>query len=283
MKLISLFLFLVCFVSTGYPQHVAGTLKVRGGKLYYEVFGSGPGLVLIHGGFGDRRMWDDQFKTLGRQFRVVRYDHRGFGKSTAPQEAYSPVSDLLQLLDHLKIERAHLVGNSMGGGLALDFALMHPARVASLCIVASGPNGYPAPQKDIESVIAVFQAAEKEGLARAVEMWLAHPMVGVASETPKVRQRLRAMVSENRSMFKMKHWPSEPMKPAAMQLLKEVRVPTLVIVGDQDTHLVQAAAAAAAQGIPGAKRVVISGADHLPQMVKAKEFNRVLLEFLQSL
>jgi pimeloyl-ACP methyl ester carboxylesterase len=228
-------------------------------------------------------MWDDQFNILGRQFRVVRYDQRGFGKSTAPQEAYSPVGDLLQLLDYLKIEQAHLVGNSMGGGLALDFALKHPARVASLCIVASGPNGYPAPQKDVESVIAVFRAAEKEGLARAVEMWLAHPMVGVASKTPQVSQRLRAMVSENSGMFRMKYWPSEPMKPAAMQLLKEVRVPTLVIFGDRDTQLVQAAATAAAEGIPGAKRVVIRGADHLPQMVKAKEFNRVLLDFLDSL
>ena len=91
------------------PGLKSGTVAVDGGSLYYETLGKGAPVILIHGGFGDRRMWDEQFEPLSQAFRVIRYDHRGFGKSAPPAQAYSPVADLVKLMDHLDLKRANLV------------------------------------------------------------------------------------------------------------------------------------------------------------------------------
>lgn len=288
MKVTALFLLLVLWNSAALaepPQPfkpATGRLEVTGGSIYYETHGRGAPVVLIHGGFGDRRMWDDQFQTFAREFRVVRYDQRGFGQSTRPGGAYSPVEDLLRLLDHLDIKKAHLVGNSMGGALALDFALKHPSRVASLVVVASGPNGYPVPDKDVADVVAVFTAAAKEGTDKAARMWMAHPMVAVTIKKKGAGQRLRTMIDENKSVFTMQHWPSEPMEPPAAKRLAEITAPTLILWGDRDTAVVRTVADHGAKGIRGAQRVVMPGADHLPQMVNPSGFNRIVLRFLRS-
>ena len=264
-------------------EPATGRLDVGGGSIYYETLGVGPPVVLIHGGFGDRRMWDGQFRAFAARHRVVRYDHRGFGRSAAPQGPYSPVADLLRLLDSLNIRRAHLVGNSMGGILAIDFALMHPERVASLVIVASGPNGLPVPQADMDAVMKVFRAAETEGPEKSAELWLAHPMVAVSSKQAGARELLRTMISENRSVFLLKHWPSEELNPPAARRLGEIRAPTLVVIGGRDTEFSRRMGEEAARGIAGAKRVVMAEGDHLSQMVSPAEFNRHVLSFWRSL
>lgn len=289
MKTAALFLMLVFSASAIRAQSpqpfkpVTGRLEVTGGSIYYETHGSGAAVVLLHGGFGDRRMWDDQFRVFAREFQVVRYDQRGFGQSTRPETAYSPVEDLLRLLDHLKIKKAHLVGNSMGGGLVLDFALKHPDRVASLVVVASGPNGYPVDDKEVADVVAVFNAARKEGADKAAEMWMAHPMVAVTIKKKGAGQRLRTMINENKGIFTMNHWPSEPMEPPAAKRLREITAPTMILWGARDTAVVRNQADYSVKEIRGAKKVVMPGADHLPQMVNPAEFNRIVLGFLRSL
>ena len=260
----------------------ADTLDVAGGRLYYEVRGNGPTVVLIHGGFGDHRMWDGQLGALARDFRVVRYDHRGFGRSSRPEKAYSPVADLLLLLDRLDAKTAHLVGNSMGGTLAIDFAILHPERVGRLVVVASGASGFPIPPEALVKTREVFRVAKEKGTKPAAELWLEHPMVAVASRQPSTRGRLRRMVVENREMFLMEHWPDEPMEPKASARLAELKVPTLLILGERDTDLVNSIGKATAQGIPGTRLGVLAGTDHLPQMEKPAEVNALLREFLGS-
>ncbi len=105
-----------------------------GSKLYYETYGDeGPVLVLIHDGLVHREVWDAQIATFSAAHRVVRYDRRGYGRSEPPAKAYSNVADL----EVLGVGRAHLVGHSMGGGNAVDFALEHPEKVRSLILAAS--------------------------------------------------------------------------------------------------------------------------------------------------
>jgi pimeloyl-ACP methyl ester carboxylesterase len=124
-----------------------GRVAVEGGTLFYDVRGSGQPLVLLHAGGRDLTMWDPQAGALARSFRLVRYDARGHGRSTAPGGPYSTVEDLRLLLDHLGIERASLVGISMGAGVALDFAATHPQRVSKLVLVSTSgpPLGVPMP------------------------------------------------------------------------------------------------------------------------------------------
>src|ERR1051325_10852567 len=93
--------------------------------IYFEEKGSGPAVVLIHGGQLDRRMWDAQFDELAKEFRVVRYDLRGFGKSPPPTKGFSNEDDLARLMDRLKIKRARFVGLSLGAAVAVDFAITH--------------------------------------------------------------------------------------------------------------------------------------------------------------
>src|SRR5689334_19941744 len=116
---------------------LSGTAEVNHTRLYYEVAGSGPPLVLIHGFDLDTRMWDDQFEVFAQHYRVVRYDVRGFGKSARPTEPYAHEEDLKALLDYLGIAQAHIVGMSMGGGIAIDFTLTYPEMTRTLILVDS--------------------------------------------------------------------------------------------------------------------------------------------------
>jgi pimeloyl-ACP methyl ester carboxylesterase len=256
-------------------------LNVAGGRLFYETAGAGPTVVLIHGGFGDRRMWDDQFLELARQYRVVRYDHRGFGRSGAPTGPYSAADDLRQLLDHLGADRAHLIGNSLGGNLALDFALLEPDRVGKLVLVASAAEGFPYPAADTMRVVAVLRAASEQGIDQAVDLWLQNPMLDAARESQEIFNRVRQMVADNGSIWRMEQWPSAGLNPPSSQRLAEVRAPTLVIVGERDTPATREFARQTAEGIAGAQFIAIPG-DHLPQMESVVEFNRVVLAFLAS-
>lgn len=133
--------------AAGPPQADTGRVAVEGGTLYYDARGSGPPVVLLHAGNVDLTSWDPQVGPLARSFRVLRYDARGHGRSTAAPGPYSTVEDLRLLLEHLGVERVHLVGISMGAGVALNFATAYPERVSTLALVSTSgpPPGVPTP------------------------------------------------------------------------------------------------------------------------------------------
>ena len=116
--------------------------QVNGTQLYYEVAGEGEPLILIHGGQLDRRMWDDQFAAFSTHYQVIRYDVRDYGLSTCPPGTYSNHEDLYGLLKHLNMHSAYLVGLSLGGAIAIDFALTYPDMVHALILASSGLSGY---------------------------------------------------------------------------------------------------------------------------------------------
>src|ERR1044072_826236 len=113
--------------SSAQPRLSQGMARVNGTSLYYETKGKGFPIVFVSGGgILDRRGWDEQFETFAKHYRVVRYDVRGIGKSARPQGPFSHSEDLYALLSFLKIKRAHVAGLSVGGAIAIDFALEHP-------------------------------------------------------------------------------------------------------------------------------------------------------------
>ena len=256
-------------------------LDVPGGSIVYDTAGSGPPVVFLHGAFMDRKSWDHQFEVFARRFRVVRYDIRPFGESTRPEAAYVVPDDLLRLLDHLKIERAHLVGHSFGGAAALDFALMYPERVASLVLVSAPPNGLNGPADEAKASMAVF-AAVKEGDDAIVKAWMAHPIWSVSRTRPEVAKELEAITRRNLAPFRMAFAPYVPVKPAAVGRLAEVKAPTLVIVGDSDSNGTRQGAELEAKQIPGAKLEIVTGADHGLPIGWANEFNQAVMSFLNG-
>ncbi|HEX8495064.1 MAG TPA: alpha/beta fold hydrolase [Pyrinomonadaceae bacterium] len=259
----------------------SGMAELGNGKLYYEVMGRGRNVVLIHGGLADSRLWDDQFKALAKHYRVLRYDLRGFGKSDFSMGPLSHVEDLAALLKFLRIEKASFIGLSLGGMIAMDFALEHPAMVERLVLAASGLRGYQGVKN--EKAIAVSKAAETEGREKAIALWLEHPFFATGKSNPSYQQRMREMLTDNFRTWGptpapiVWTWPTRPV----IEKLQAIKAPTLVIVGDMDFSNITAIADILAAKIPGAKKAVMTNVSHHLNMEKPQEFNQLVLSFLR--
>lgn len=261
-----------------------GFLDVQGGRIYYEATGGGPALVLISGGSGmDLGEWEDQFVPLSSSFDVVRSDPRGLGQSTLPTGPYAPHEDVRALLDGLHIDRAHLVGASSAGRIALDFALAHPERVRSLTLVAPSVSGYEFPEAFRKRDAAFVATLRKDGAAGFAKAVLDDEYVIPGHGSVTVRHRARAMLEDNapRLLAIDPTW-IQSVDPPAFSRLEEVRVPTLVVVGDKDHPDVLKLADIVAGRIPRAKKTVIENAGHTPYMERRRSFNHALLEFLTA-
>lgn len=268
------------------PAHaVTDHADVRGARLAFQASGAGHPVVLIHAGIADARMWDDQIAAFGARLRVVRYDARGFGRSDAPAGAFAHHEDLIGLMDALGIDRAHLVGVSMGSSTALDAAIAYPDRVSALVLVSARAGGEPSAALR-EGWAKVDELLEAGDTAAANElelrMWVDGPRRTPDQVDPTVRERVREM---NGALLTMdgEGMDEQKLDPPAAGRLGEIRVPTLVVVGDEDVPDVVQSAGPLVQEIPGAKRATIAGAAHLPNMEKPQEFNRLVLGFLAAI
>lgn len=257
----------------------SGFAEVNGTRLYYEVSGNGPAVVLVHGGLVDSRLWDDQMGPLAQRFRVVRYDLRGFGKSAAPTGQYWPTEDLRALLDFLKIEKAMVVGLSLGGIVAADFAFEHPERVERLVFVAAGLRGY-RNQPD-EKTTNAYRVGAAQGMEKYFEAFLQSDLLAGLRERPRARERMRAMMVENyKALAYVRAGLPQSPEPPTVERLGRIGFPTLVVVGSLDGPNLQGIADTLAGNIPGARKVVIHGASHHPPVETPQELNRALLDFL---
>lgn len=258
-----------------------GMAKVNDTQLYYEVAGDGPPLVLIHGFLLDTRMWDDQFEAFAQHYRTVRYDVRGFGKSALPTDAaYSPVDDLKSLLLHLGITQAHIVGLSMGGGIAIDFAIVHPEMTITL--IAADPllGGYTTSELDA-TIAPVAERAVIAGGKAANALLLNHVIFVPAREQLQVYTRLRTILAENSGWHWVNSDPQIELEPLAVERLQEIAAPTLILVGERDMADFHAITAILQQKIRNAALVILPGAGHMSNMEAPTLFNAAVLAFLQ--
>jgi pimeloyl-ACP methyl ester carboxylesterase len=258
------------------------TFSVPGGTLAYDESGRGAALILLHGAFMDRSAWDLQVPAFSPRYRVIRYDIRPFGASTIPDKPYKTTDDLLAMMDGLKIERAHLMGHSFGGGLAIDFALAHPSRVSSLLLINSGVAGAQMPPDEQKEAMQVFAAA-REGPEKAVAAWMRLGLWAASRDRPDVMKAIERSTLRSAKAFTMASPPFAPITPPASGRLGEIRARTLIVTGDRDTPGNRAASDSLAKGIAGAKLVVIPGADHAIPIGWAKEMNAAVLAFLAGL
>ncbi|MGQ0550445.1 MAG: alpha/beta fold hydrolase [Armatimonadota bacterium] len=258
--------------------------EVNGARLYYEVAGQGPALVLIHAGIADCRMWDEQVAAFAPRYKVIRYDNRGFGKSKMSHESFSVLEDLYQLLRFLDVDRANVLGLSMGGSIALSFTVEHPEMVASLIPVASGLRGYQV-SEEVQRRRSRLDAAVATGDASKVvdlmtEVWV-DGMGGHAE--PTVRERARKLIEGNSGFFFLKGIPHHDPPWKTIDRIAEIRVPTLVVVGDRDQPDILAISDLLHARIRGARKVVIPDAAHLVNMEQAEALNRAVLGFLSGI
>lgn len=263
-------------------------VHTNGIDTHYEASGEGPAVVLIHGHSVDLRMWDHQIADIVEAgYRAIRYDVRGHGRSTAPKSGYTwdnYVLDLSQLLDHIKAGRsAHLVGCSMGGAIALTFALRFPERVLSLTLVDTALPGFTYSQEFSDEVQALVASVQSEGITAFERLWLAHEFFEGVRRQPGRFAELREMVRGFTAPEYQRDYEGEEVaRQDTIEHLGEITAPALVIVGENDVLDFQLISEILASSLPNARRAVISATWHLPSMEKAAEFNQLLVEFLRQ-
>ena len=279
---------LFCPLGEAAPQESvqSGYVDVDGARLYYEQAGSGIPVVLIHGGFLDHHMWDGQFDLLAQRYRAIRYDVRAHGRSRADSVPFADQDDLRQLLDALAVPRAVIVGLSMGGRIAIDFALTDPDRVAGLVLVGSGMSGFEPRSDEIAGYIRDLRAAIPLGFPAVFETfahwWCDGPYREPSDVDSVVRGRVLEMLAGSEQRWLYSDLEQE-LDPPAIGRLEEIEVPTLAIVGTLDVPDIDQLAHLVDQQVPGAERVYIPDVAHMVNMEKPAEFNEVLLEFLERL
>jgi pimeloyl-ACP methyl ester carboxylesterase len=260
----------------------SGIAEVNGTRLYYERTGSGPVVVLLHGGNLDSRMWDDQVPVLAKSFTVIRYDIRPYGRSAATQKGFSSVEDLRALLDYLGVKSASLVGLSLGGRIAVDFALAHPSRVEKLVLMGPGLTGYAFNPNEDEAMKPIMAKAREGDAAGAMDLWLQHPMMAPAMARPKLAARIREIAKDNLQVWRRLPVGEQVPTPPAIERLGDINAPTLIIVGELDVPDIQAIVNLLGKQVKGARTEVIPRAAHMPNMEDPARVNRLLVEFLRS-
>lgn len=251
--------------------------------LPHDIAGSGPFVVLLHNGLCDRRMWDRQMETFAAAHRVVRCDLPGFGDAPPPAGPFSHAEDVIALLDALGIERAALVGNSLGGRVAVDVCLAAPDRVSALVLVGAGRAGWDWSAAVRDAWRDEEAAYEAGDLDRAVEvslrLWLDGPRRPAGAVGGDVRQRVAAMQLRALELERAATAEAGPER-RPNGTAAAVRVPTLVLAGELDVPDIHDIATAYEREIPGARRTVIAGAAHIPSLERPDEFDRLVLDFL---
>jgi pimeloyl-ACP methyl ester carboxylesterase len=231
-------------------------------------------------------MWDPQIAALSRHFRVIRYDRRGFGRSTGSEDISWDAADLNALLDSLGVGAVHVVGMSQGGRVALQFARSYPSRISSLVLQGTPPPdgfGLPWSGADRPRFEEWGALAQREGLEAFKRAWSAHPMMAIPAGHPDARKRLAAMLAEYKG-GRLLH-PAPPSGPAAaitMVDLPRIDVPTLVLAGETELPFLQIVARALAYYIPNARLSIIAGGGHLVNLVEPGRYSAAIIEFLST-
>ena len=260
--------------------------NVNGVQLHYQVEGQGEPLVLIHGWALDLRMWDLQARALGQRFKVIRYDRRGFAKSSGNEDLTWDAADLAALLDSVGVKRAHILGMSQGARVALHFVRDHPERVASLMLQsASPPEKFPLAWSgaDAPRFEEWTRLVQEKGLDAFRPVWAHHPLMRVPADRPEAQRRLDIVLAGYRgARFLNPSQPSGPVAPSAFEDLPRITVPTLVITSERDVPFLQLVARTYAYYIPNARFEVIPGGGHMVNLIEPERFDAIVSRFLDS-
>lgn len=273
----------------GLPGYRAGTIPLPEGDLAYEEAGSGEPVVLLHGHSFDRRMWNPQFAELAKHYRVIRYDLRGYGLSDLPEEGekrHLHVDDLAALLDALKISKAHVVGLSLGGYVAGDFAALYPNRTLSVTIASGGVFGGDASREvtpeERRNRIAEIEKTRAEGISPFKERWREALLKGTGHHAGMIRPLLTSMIGDWSAWQPLHVEPHLLLGQEAITRLAAAKdeIPVLWIAGEHDHY--QESLAKFQAVLPTMEVKVLPDAGHLSNLEQPEAFTQTLLAFLKE-
>jgi pimeloyl-ACP methyl ester carboxylesterase len=261
-----------------------GFIETNGARTYHEVDGSGEPILFIHAGVANLRMWDGQVQAFRDDYRVIRYDTRGFGRTETEAVPFSNRADAVAVLDHVGERSAHVVGLSRGGMIALDFALESPDRVRSLTVAAGGIGGRMSPAELPESTWEeperLIEAKDWQAISEWETAFWADGPGQSPDRVPQVRGLVHDWILSNYKAEKVEGEP-QPLQPPAVERLAELRAPLLVIAGTLDDPGTTESMRFLAETVPGARYAEFETA-HLINLEQPERFNRVLREFLDA-
>jgi 3-oxoadipate enol-lactonase len=261
----------------------SGYVQVDGGRLFYEIAGQGDYIVLLHDGILHSAVWDAQFPVLAKRYRVVRYDRRGFGKSSAPQAPFSHIDDLNRLFTDLKIDKAILFGMSAGGGIALDYTLKYPEKVRALVLVGAVVTGYGYSTHFLTRGGHISSIDEYLKPGKFIRYFGWEDPYEIYPENTTAKERFYGLLKANpQNLIGASAQFVKPAERLSYKFLSEIKVRTLVLVGEFDIPDVHAHAGVIEAGIPHAKREIISKSGHLIPLEQPEAFNATVLKFLDG-
>lgn len=254
-------------------------------RLRYLDVGSGPAVVLIHGLAGDHQAWRAQIDLLRPRYRVIAFDNRGAGGSTQIDEPVSTqdlAADTLQLMDHLQIERAHVVGRSMGGAVAQHMALLAPARVASMVLCASFARLDPLGRRVLSNMREALEwrMSWADHARHSVQNFVAAAFFNEHPEQIAAIERLIGGETRLPACYSRQNKACQAHD--TLPDLGRIDHPTLVMGGDSDPICSLTATRALGAGLPNARTEIFADASHFFLMEQPAKFNRLLLEWLDT-
>ena len=257
-------------------------IKTNGIEINYVIEGDGPLVTMSHSLACNLSMWDEQARALRDRYRVLRFDTRGHGQTSAPSGAYSLAQlgdDLLGLLKGLGVERTHFVGLSMGGMIGQVFALAHPTMIESL-VLCDTTSRYPATAASVWE--ERIRTVEAQGMAPMVEptlgRWFTAPF---KTQRTDLMAQVGAMIRQTPPNGYVGCCHALP-KINVTSRLSELHCPALVIVGEEDPGTPVEMAREIQAALPRAELEILRSASHLSNLEQPQEFNRVLLRFLDK-
>ena len=265
----------------------AFSVAVSQAKLAGTQVGEGLPVVFLHAGVCDKRMWAEQMTAVADEgWHALAYDRRGYGETDSADEAFNHVDDLEAVLEALDIHAAVFVGCSMGGGLAVDFALRHPGRVIGLVLIGTSVTGAPWTATQAEQQLEMaeedaWERGDRDMLNRVqAHEWLDGPR----TQSGRVGGAARALFLDMNAIALGKpELTLEEQRPAAWPRVSEVGAPTLLLVGDEDFTAIIDRHEHLSEEMPNAFAAVLEGVAHIPSIERPELVNSMLLEFLDAI
>jgi 3-oxoadipate enol-lactonase len=281
MKYLVVISFITVATFSGWTQQRQGFIPINDGMLYYEKTGTGLPLVFLHGVCLDHRMWKQQIDYFCKSYTCINVDLRGFGKSSLPGTTpYSFHEDVKILLDSLHIkEPVVLIALSMGGKAAVNFSLSYPERTKGLILADVAIDGYNFKDFKLDRIAKI---AREKGIDSANQSFLDNPLFASAKKDSIVFKRLRQMILSYSGWQWINSNPVQGLSPLAIEQLNRIKVPVLIITGEEDISDFQQIADILNKNINQSLRKKIPGAGHMCNMEKPDAFNHLVSDFLKS-
>jgi pimeloyl-ACP methyl ester carboxylesterase len=262
-------------------------VDANGVQLFCERIGSGETLVLVHGGGGDHRHWDEQFQALAAHFDVIRYDLRGYGQSNLPIEGqpYRHQDDLIDLLDTLGVTRAHIAGYSLGSQVVVDTYTLAPHLFQS--IITAGPFVSGHTSSAVDDLFGGYAACgslfREKGALAAGDAFPNIPAFNPKYIAAGAKERVAEVAREYSWWWADHEDPLEPLEPPATEVLKDIHVPVLTITAEYDARACLEVADLMEEQIPQISRVDIPGATHFMLIEQPRVFNSAIIDFIKGI